>query len=1112
MKSIFSAVLWLLTLTASHSANVKIPSQVSDYSIETFEPDQANYLDEEKHELTNDIVLELEVSILENNEVNENLLNGNETALSRPKRSLATATIAVKALSIGTTVMSVACRAAKTLHRYLLKQGVGVYGIYLNETRFYYEQAKMNKVKIICVKDHIEEKDSRLDAAFKTYERAQLRANFVKEEYENYLSTSVAFNTLFSRKGRKIDASSDIIEEITTCLYIEQGRAIELLSTEEFVVYAIEDAMDITKDIAFSVGVGAVVPAITSKILSVEWVAKNIGGTISDGITASVGILSDGVTIVRNIYRTVQCIRDHFQIHGQAKAQRDAAKLIYDKSKIALDQMKYFGKSMEEEIDRTNAQVDQLVQNTNIMLNELQAGCQTNNASIISDLEELKFFVEVLRRNLNMKVDIENEKQALEESVEEAVQEKKEEMEEDGEVMTQEQEEKYRQKKILRRSKRSFENVKLKNPMVDPDAILMAMRNTSDMFKFPNEKWSKWIIVKKDANCKCEDDDDKCMIEAKRSCLSNRCFGKSERTYDRCEKEKFHFFRKCRAKDQTLVGSCFNKQGVSVSTGDISGHYVSVGVNQKQCYEDCKSVPGSVGCQFLRKNCQRSDECRGECFVVLEEILSSDKMPDVVCYKFKEPTLGSPEMPFLRQIFDATEAMMNTGQKYDAVEYNKFHLMLLSGDRDLVESQNNAWKKMLEYSKGPNWGKNPSLYKESPHGTLNLNSSSYKIFEPCNFASNWAYYYLVSEIDKLTYLPMENPDAKRALVQASAGLAFSSSFFHGGHTEIGQILDNHLIKIFAFTIYQTHIKASQLDGNQQIYHLKSVGNRSMTGVQMAQSVTDMFRSVPLDEWEKNVKNMDIPDYEVSFSAYVLTVMEQLKSNEGFFGWASSMLIERIGLNEEDKKFLIGRFKTNLKQGIRNWNDENSNSFNSMPDVFNFATALLRSLAAFPYQETFKMNPDLLKFLNMLFTMVNSDAKKDMLKKPSQLTQSLNTLNYNLDRFSTFPQISHEDSKVSCRGGKVKGSRDVFPGISKCKQITSHSIWHAQSAKGILDMIKFLDEFIGKRTDMQLDTNFFDETQESAVKEIQKTTQSVVDKAQSLLPKGIPSPNSFLSFK
>lgn len=336
----------------------------------------------------------------------------------------------------------------------------------------------------------------------------------------------------------------------------------------------------------------------------------------------------------------------------------------------------------------------------------------------------------------------------------------------------------------------------------------------------------------------------------------------------------------------------------------------------------------------------------------------------------------------------------------------------------------------------------------------------------------------------------ENPYAKRALVQASAGLAFSSSFFHGGHTEIGQILDNHLIKIFAFTIYQTHIKASQIDGNPQIYHLKPVGNRPMTGVQMAQNVTAMFRLVPLDQWENYVKNMDIPDYEVSFSAYVLTVLEQLKSNEGFFGWVSSMLIERIDLIEEDKKFLSGRFKTNLKQEIHNWNAKNSNSSNSMPDVFNFASALLRNVAAFPYQELYKVNPGLIKFLNMLFTMVNSDAEENMLKTPSQLTQSLNTLNYNLDRFSTFPQISNEESKFSCHGRKVKGSRDVFPGISKCKQITSHSIWHAQSAKGILDMIKFLDEFIGKRQNMQLDPNFFDETQKNALKEIQKTNEKL----------------------
>ena len=90
MRSTISSALWLLALTTSHSVDAKIPAQVSDYSIKTVQSDKANYLVEEKNklELTDNIVLELEVSILENNEVEENLPNGNLTALSRPKRFL----------------------------------------------------------------------------------------------------------------------------------------------------------------------------------------------------------------------------------------------------------------------------------------------------------------------------------------------------------------------------------------------------------------------------------------------------------------------------------------------------------------------------------------------------------------------------------------------------------------------------------------------------------------------------------------------------------------------------------------------------------------------------------------------------------------------------------------------------------------------------------------------------------------------------------------------------------------------------------------------------------------------------------------------------------------
>ena len=134
------------------------------------------------------------------------------------------------------------------------------------------------------------------------------------------------------------------------------------------------------------------------------------------------------------------------------------------------------------------------------------------------------------------------------------------------------------------------------------------------------------------------------MITARRTCQTKKCLGESEKTYDRCEKEKYHFFNRCRSKDRVLVGSCMNKKQVKVSTGDILGHYVSVRVNQKQCVEDCKNVPGAVGCQFKRKNCERSDDCMGECFVIFEDIVTSDRMPDVVCYVFKHKTKGKPGM------------------------------------------------------------------------------------------------------------------------------------------------------------------------------------------------------------------------------------------------------------------------------------------------------------------------------------------------------------------------------------------------------------------------------------------------------------------------------------
>ena len=52
----------------------------------------------------------------------------------------------------------------------------------------------------------------------------------------------------------------------------------------------------------------------------------------------------------------------------------------------------------------------------------------------------------------------------------------------------------------------------------------------------------------------------------------------------------------------------------------------------------------------------------------------------------------------VRKIFDATNAMIvGNKAKYDSVSYNEMIITLMKVDPFLIESQENAWKAMLDY-------------------------------------------------------------------------------------------------------------------------------------------------------------------------------------------------------------------------------------------------------------------------------------------------------------------------------------------------------------------------------------------------------------------------------
>ena len=58
----------------------------------------------------------------------------------------------------------------------------------------------------------------------------------------------------------------------------------------------------------------------------------------------------------------------------------------------------------------------------------------------------------------------------------------------------------------------------------------------------------------------------------------------------------------------------------------------------------------------------------------------------------------------VRRIFDATNAMIVGSGKYDSVSYNEKIITLMKADPFLMESQENAWKAMLDYVNSDEWG------------------------------------------------------------------------------------------------------------------------------------------------------------------------------------------------------------------------------------------------------------------------------------------------------------------------------------------------------------------------------------------------------------------------
>ena len=225
--------------------------------------------------------------------------------------------------------------------------------------------------------------------------------------------------------------------------------------------------------------------------------------------------------------------------------------------------------------------------------------------------------------------------------------------------------------------------------------------------------------------------------------------------------------------------------------------------------------------------------------------------------------------------------MTGDSEYFDPIFLNVLKDCFDKTDSDLREATNRAWRGLIDYCDNDGygsdpWGSVPGPWYEYHATTTNFHEMI--IYEPCNYVSPVAYYHAATEMCHNENKLAMSRDSYVAIIQSFIFHGFGSSVMHGSNTRLGDI-DEHMIAVLSYAIYQASIENLRARGASHIItDLKST-NRALTGSEIARSMSDMFMEKPVNEWLSHFKAMDIPDYQLTFSAIVTSIMSLTLDNQ-----------------------------------------------------------------------------------------------------------------------------------------------------------------------------------------------------------------------------------------
>lgn len=297
------------------------------------------------------------------------------------------------------------------------------------------------------------------------------------------------------------------------------------------------------------------------------------------------------------------------------------------------------------------------------------------------------------------------------------------------------------------------------------------------------------------------------------------------------------------------------------------------------------------------------------------------------------------------------------------------------------------------------------------------------VYEPCNYASNIAFYHSVTKI-------CDYPDWQQDLStvkdvkRAFAALGVGSAFMHASHTYVGHSFDNEMISVIAYQAHQ--IAIARIPSNSSVLVELSETPRKQTSKQIVNNITEMFYDQKVPIWAEVLETSDFPhDYELTFAALIATVVAMI------FPWsmAEAFMTKLVDLAMKDKEsrdFIINKYLPELHDGIKYLDVSLTNKYLIFKK---FTGVLVKIMYAFAFQEHYLHIPGF--------------KTETMIKWGGKHVHVINSL---ADSLTGFAQTD----------GNVNMSQNVYPGADICNYEQGHSIWHEVSANGLLDLVYFSD--------------------------------------------------------